>query len=106
MRTTGIVFREYEGNGRPVNSHISRESRVTNAMRSDAVAGQGGSLASRLRSGTTRTVMSRRWFVMLKGNMECSFHGAVSQVSITPARRQPPTDAARRRRPAWVGANV
>jgi hypothetical protein len=68
VRTTGIVLRVYEGKGRRVSAHISRDSRVTSAMRSDAVGGQGGSPASRLRSGTTRAVMSVRWFVMLKGN--------------------------------------
>jgi hypothetical protein len=65
VRTIGIVARVYSGNGLPVSAHISRERRVTSAIRSPAVGGHGGSLASRLRSGTTRAVMSRRCFPML-----------------------------------------
>jgi hypothetical protein len=47
-------------------------------MRSAGVGGQGGSPASRLRSGTMRTVMSRRWLVMPQFNDNLSGEHVVS----------------------------
>lgn len=60
VTATGIVPRVYDGIGRPASSHASRDRAVTSAMRSGTVGGHGAALASGLRSGTTRAVMSRR----------------------------------------------